>query len=48
MYFFIHIVLAIISMIWFTIGGFIDLRKMMHRLKNLQRDHSDDGFILKD
>ncbi len=47
-YLMIHIVLAIISMIWFTIGGFIDLRKMMYRLKNLQRDHTDDGFILKE
>ena len=47
-YLLIHIVLAIFSMVWFTIGGFIDLKKMMHRLKNLQRDHSDDGFILKE
>ena len=37
--------MAIVSLIWFTLGGFSDLSKMMYRLKQTKRDHSDDGFI---
>ena len=37
--------MAIISLIWFTLGGYSDLKKMMFRLKQTERDHSDDGFI---
>jgi len=44
-YLMIHIFIAVISIIWFTIGGFRDLRIMMKRLKNPDRNHDDDGFI---
>ncbi|MCP4583642.1 MAG: sodium:solute symporter [candidate division Zixibacteria bacterium] len=44
----IHVALAIISIIWFTIGGIIDLRKMIHRLKTMKRDDKDDGFVIAD
>ena len=43
----IHIVLAVISMMWFTIGGFVDLKKMLYRLRHIDRDYTDDGFIIK-
>ena len=45
-YLMIHIVMAVLSMIWFTIGGFIDLKKMMYRLRHTERDITDDGFIV--
>ena len=45
-YLMIHIVMAVFSMVWFTIGGFIDLKKMMHHLRHTERDHTDDGFIV--
>ncbi len=41
----IHIALAVVSIIWFTIGGLIDLKAMIHRLRTTKRDDSDDGFI---
>lgn len=44
-YIFIHIFMATITMIWFTIGGFRDLKIMMVKLKNDQRDHFDDGWV---
>ena len=44
-YLIIQIIMAIISLIWFTLGGYSDLKKMMFRLKQTERDHSDDGFI---
>jgi SSS family solute:Na+ symporter len=44
-YLIIHIIVSTISIVWFTIGGVKDIRVMLHRLKNQQRDDSDDGFI---
>ncbi len=37
--------MAIIVMVWFTIGGAFDLKKMVTRLRTMERDDSDDGFI---
>ena len=42
-YIFIQIGMALISIIWFTWGGFKDLKVMMIRLKSDERDHGDDG-----
>ncbi len=44
-YLIIHIVVAVIAIIWFTIGGFKDLKEMLSSLKTRVRDDSDDGFI---
>jgi len=44
----IHITLAVISIVWFTIGGFKDLKAMLNRLRSASRDDSDDGFILQE
>ncbi len=41
----IPLILALVSMIWFTIGGVIDLRKMFHDLKNRQVDALDNGMV---
>jgi len=39
--------LAAGTTIWFTWGGLIDLRKMMHRLVTMKRDEKDDGTVIK-
>ncbi|MCX7835697.1 MAG: sodium:solute symporter [bacterium] len=41
----IHLGLAVISVIWFTIGGVFDLRKMFRLLSTRKRDVRDDGFV---
>ena len=45
-YLLIHIAIAVVSIIWFTIGGFGDLKKMINHLKTEARDDADDGFVL--
>jgi len=44
-YLFIHIGMAIISIVWFTWGGFNDLGVMMKKLRSSERDHRDDGWV---
>jgi solute:Na+ symporter, SSS family len=44
-YLIIHITLAVFSIIWFTIGGMIDLKVMIKKLRTAIRDEKDDGFI---
>jgi len=44
----IHIALAVVSIIWFTIGGVIDLKVMIKKLRTAVRDEKDDGFISTD
>ena len=40
----INLVYSFFVIIWFTIGGFMDLKKMIHSLKNDERD-DDDGWV---
>jgi len=40
--------LSIVTTIWFTIGGIIDLKKMFHRLKTMKQDATDDGEIIEE
>ena len=44
-YLFIHIGMAVISIVWFTWGGFKDLGEMMKKLRSSERDHGDDGWV---
>ena len=44
-YMFIYIFVSVITIIWFTIGGFNDLKIMMSKLRSDKRDHSDDGWV---
>jgi SSS family solute:Na+ symporter len=44
-YLFIHIGMAVISIVWFTWGGFKDLGEMMQKLRSSERDHGDDGWV---
>jgi solute:Na+ symporter, SSS family len=47
-YLIIQIVIAVISIFWFTAGGLIDLKKMLNRLKHRNRDEADDGFVTRE
>ncbi len=44
-YVYFHVVIAVISIFWFTIGGVFDLKKMFKRLRESIRDESDSGYI---
>ena len=45
--YFVHInlVYSFFIIIWFTIGGFMDLKQMISSLKSSERDHADDGWV---
>lgn len=44
-YLIINIVMAVISFLWFTIGGVSDLKNMIAMLKSKVRDDSDHGYV---
>ncbi len=46
-YTYIFLAASIIVTIWFTIGGFKNLKEMISALRHNIRDHSDDGFVNK-
>jgi SSS family solute:Na+ symporter len=43
----IQIVVSVIVIVCFAIGGVKDLRTMLQRLKTMVRNHKDDGFVVK-
>ncbi|MHB2153716.1 sodium:solute symporter family protein [Calditrichota bacterium GD2] len=47
-YVYITIVVSIIVVVWFTIGGIKDYKNMIHILKTQIRDHKDDGTVIRD
>ena len=38
-------VFSFIIIIWFTIGGIIDIKKMFRSLESSERDHQDSGWV---
>ena len=44
-YIYIHLALSGIVLVWFTLGGFIDLKSMITSLQSEVRDHGDDGWV---
>tara|TARA_B110000116_G_scaffold271839_1_gene293925 strand:+ start:653 stop:2641 length:1989 start_codon:yes stop_codon:yes gene_type:complete len=42
---YVHIVMSLITIVWFTWGGFKDLSAMMKKLRSSERDHGDDGWV---
>ena len=42
---YINVVFSFIIIIWFTIGGFIDIKKMFISLDSDKRDHGDSGWV---
>ena len=42
---YINVVFSFVIIIWFSIGGFIDIKKMFFSLSSTQRDHQDSGWV---
>ncbi len=42
---YINVVFSFVIIIWFSIGGFIDIKKMFSLLSSTQRDHQDSGWV---
>ena len=42
---YINVVFSFFIIIWFTIGGFIDIKKMFISLDSDKRDHGDSGWV---
>ena len=42
---YINVVFSFIIIIWFTIGGIIDIKKMFRSLSSGERDHGDAGWV---
>ena len=47
-YFYIQVAYTIFVIVWFTIGGFRDIRAMFRRLRVMRRDEADDGMVVED
>ena len=47
-YVWIYLIVSIIVIVWFTIGGVINLKEMVTALKTMKRDHLDDGFVINE
>ena len=47
-YLYILFGLAIVSTIWFTLGGLRDMKNLFHTLKHQERDYNDTGLIHHD
>ena len=45
---YINVVFSFIIIIWFTIGGCVDIKKMFQSLGASERDHGDSGFEKSD
>jgi SSS family solute:Na+ symporter len=44
-YVLIYLAVSIVVIVWFSAGGFINLRGMIRQLRTMTRDHSDSGYI---
>jgi hypothetical protein len=40
--------ISVLVIVWFSVGGIINLREMIATLKVMKRDHGDQGFVGKD
>lgn len=41
----INLIAAVIVVVWFSVGGFRDMARMLKDLKTIKRDDQDDGFV---
>ncbi len=44
-YIYLNMVVSIIIIVWFTVGGISDLKHMISNLKSDYRNHKDDGWV---
>jgi SSS family solute:Na+ symporter len=47
-YVMIYLVASILVILWFSIGGVVNLKDMIRALKVMKRDHSDSGYVMRD
>jgi SSS family solute:Na+ symporter len=47
-YVMIYLVASILVIVWFSVGGIIDLKEMIRTLRVMKRDHADTGFVMRD
>ena len=47
-YVIIFAVVSALVVIWFTIGGIIDMKAMFKKLSKMNRDVADDGYVIKE
>jgi SSS family solute:Na+ symporter len=47
-YVMIYLVASILVIVWFSMGGIVDLRQMIRTLRTMKRDHTDSGFVERD
>jgi SSS family solute:Na+ symporter len=45
-YIWINVCISVVVVIWFTTGGFMNLKEMIRKLKSTKRDHRDSGFVV--
>ncbi|MBP7275507.1 MAG: hypothetical protein KBA51_04810 [Kiritimatiellae bacterium] len=39
--------LGVVTTIWFTVGGLVDLKDLLHRLRTMERHEKDDGSVVE-
>ena len=44
-YVWIYLAVSVVIMVWFSIGGYLDLKAMFKRLATMQRDETDSGQL---
>ena len=47
-YVIIYALVSAVVVVWFSIGGVIDMKSMFKQLSVMKRDDTDDGFVLKE
>jgi ABC-type amino acid transport system permease subunit len=47
-YVMIYLSVSIIVIVWFSAGGFINLKDMIKKLKTMTRDHGDSGYVQRE
>ena len=46
-YIYVQIVMSVVVIVWFTLGGVRDVRRMTRELATMDRDDTDDGMVRK-
>jgi hypothetical protein len=41
----VYLAASVVVIIWFSAGGFLNLRDMVRTLRTMKRDHADTGFV---
>ncbi len=44
-YVWLALILGIVTIVWFTVGGLFNLKEMLQRLTTMNRDNQDDGTV---